>query len=161
MQGQLGLKIAAGILFSALTGLILAFASGNRLLPEAPDKFTYDWRTYFLAERAKEPRGDIALILIGEGSLTGYDYLSPVDRGLLASLVTLVDGAGAKAIGLDLIFTRRSEPKKDAALIEAIRSAHTPIIIGAADHRSEDDQGLAFQEAFIAKTGKPAAHIYF
>ncbi len=162
MQAELSVKIAAGLLFSVLAGLLLALASNLNLLPEAPDKFTYDWRTYFLAERAPASRDDVALVLIDEQTLTGYDYLSPIDRGMLARLINRLDAAGAKAIGLDAIFDRRTEPKKDDELVEAIRAARASIIMGAIDRRSGDDpEGLAFQEAFIAKTGRTAGHIYF
>jgi len=155
-------KLVGAILFSILAGLALAAASRAHLLPAAPDKFTYDWRTYFLTERAERPRDDIAIILINEQSLTGYDYLSPIDRGLIAELVKLADAAAPKAIGLDLIIDRPTEPAKDGALADAIRLAKAPVILGAADSRAGEDPGaLAYQEAFIASTKRPAGHIFF
>jgi CHASE2 domain-containing sensor protein len=160
--GELGKRIIAGLLFSVLAGLVLVAASRAQLLPAAPDKFTYDWRTYFLAEQAPHPRGDIAIIRIDERSLTGYNYVSPIDRGLIAEIVKSADAAGAKAIGLDVIVDRPTEPQKDAALAEAIRQAHAPVILGAVDGRGgESAEGLAFQEDFIAKTGRQAGHIFF
>lgn len=159
---DLGKRIIAGLLFSILAGLVLVAASRAELLPEAPDKFTYDWRTYLLAEQAPQPRRDIAIIYINERSLTGYHYISPIDRGLIAELVKSLDEAGAKAIGLDIIIDRPTEPQKDAALAEAIRDARAPVILGAVDARSRGpSEGLAFQEGFIAKTGRTAGHIYF
>jgi adenylate cyclase len=159
---DLGKRIIAGLLFSILAGLVLVGASRAKLLPAAPDKFTYDWRTYLLAEQAPQPRGDIAIINIDERSLTGYNYISPIDRGLIAEVVKSVDEAGAKAIGLDFIIDRPTEPQKDAALVEAIRQARVPVVLGAVDARSrEPGEGLAFQEDFIAKTGRAAGHIYF
>ncbi len=156
------IKLLAGILFSILAGLALVAASRAHLLPAAPDKFTYDWRTYFLTERAERSRGDIAIVLIGEQSLTGYPYLSPIDRGLTAELVKLVDAASPKAIGLDLIFDRPTEPAKDNALAEAIRRAKAPVVLGAIDGRAGGDaDSLAYQEAFIARTERPAGHIFF
>ena len=137
-------------------------ASRTGLLPAAPDKFTYDWRTYFLAEQAPSPRNDIAILLIDEHSLTGYNYLSPIDRGMIAELVKMADAAGAKAVGLDMIIDRPTEPKKDDVLAEAIRQSHAPVILGALDGRSgETGEALAYQEAFIAKTDHPAGHLYF
>ena len=148
--------------FSVLAGLVLVAASRAQLLPAAPDKFTYDWRTYFLAEQAPHPRDDIAIIRIDERSLTGYNYVSPIDRGLIAEIVKRVDEAGAKAIGLDVIVDRPTEPQKDAALAEAIRQAHAPVILGAVDGRGgESAEGMAFQEDFIAKTGRQAGHVFF
>ncbi len=159
---NLGKRIIAGLLFSILAGLVLVAASRAELLPDAPDKFTYDWRTYLLAEQAPQPRRDIAIIYINERSLTGYHYISPIDRGLIAEVVKSLDEAGAKAIGLDIIIDRPTEPQKDAALAEAIRNARAPVILGAVDSRSGGpSEGLAFQEEFIAKTGRTAGHIYF
>ena len=147
MNGEeLGKRIIAGILFSVLAGLVLVAASRAKLLPAAPDKFTYDWRTYLLAEQAPHPRDDIAIIRIDERSLTGYNYVSPIDRGLIAEIVKRVDEAGAKAIGLDVIVDRPTEPQKDAALAEAIRQAHAPVILGAVDGRggeSAEGHGLS------------------
>ncbi len=159
---DLGKRIIAGLLFSILAGLVLVAASRANLLPAAPDKFTYDWRTYLLAEQAPHPRSDIAIVRINERSLAGYNYVSPIDRGLIAEIVKRVDEAGAKAIGLDIIIDRPTEPQKDAALAEAIRQAHAPVILGAVDARGgELTEGLAFQEDFIAKAGRSAGHIYF
>ncbi len=163
MAGANGtIKLLAGIFVSILAGLALVAASRAHLLPAAPDKFTYDWRTYFLTERAERPRDDIAIILIDEQSLAGYNYLSPIDRGLTAELVKLVDAAGPKAIGLDLIVDRPTEPAKDDALLEAIRGAKAPVVLGAIDSRAGvDADGLAYQEAFISGTKRPAGHIFF
>ena len=103
------LKLLAGTLSSILAGLALVAASHTGLLPAAPDLFTYDWRTYLLAERAAKPSEDIAVILVDERSLTGYNYVSSIDRGLAAELVTLIDAAAPKAIGLNLIFDRPTD----------------------------------------------------
>jgi adenylate cyclase len=155
-------KFVAGVLFSMLAGVALVAASRSNMLPAAPDKFTYDWRTYFLSERAVKSRDDIVIIEIDEESLQGYNYLSPIDRGLVAELVKFVDAAGAKAIGLDLIFDRRTEPAKDDALADAIRKSKSPVVLGAVDGRAEEEaSGLANQEAFFAKAKRPTGHIYF
>jgi adenylate cyclase len=155
-------KLIAGIVFSLAAGLVLAVTSGANLLPAAPDKFTYDWRTALFAERAPHARDDIAIVLIDEKSLAGYSYVSPIDRGLIADLVKLIDSAGPKAIGLDFIFDRRTEPKKDDALVEAIRQARAPVILGAIDARAaESGSGRAFQDGFLSKTARPAGHIFF
>ena len=155
------MRVLAGILFSIIAGLVLVEASRAKLLPAAPDKFTYDWRTYFLAEQAKSPRDDIAILLIDEHSLTGYNYLSPVDRGLIAEIVKYADASGAKAIGLDFVLDRPTEQAKDDALAETLRQARAPIVLGALDGRGgEPAEGLAYQEAFIAKTGRSAGHVF-
>ena len=159
---RLSVKILTGLVFSLAAGLLLVGASRAKLLPAAPDKFTYDWRTYLFAERAPAPRKDIAIILVDEHSLNGYYYLSPIDRGLLAEVIKSVDEAGAKAIGLDVVLDRPTEPQKDKALMEAIKQARATVVLGAHDHRAgETADELAYQEKFIADTGRTAGHFYF
>lgn len=154
-------KLGAGTLLSILIGIALVAASRWNLLPEAPDQITYDWRTYLLTERAARPRDDIAIVLVDERSLSGYPYVSPIDRGMLAELVAAVDAAGPKAIGLDLIFDRATESAKDDALAAALRQTKAPVILGAVDSRGgEDAAGLTDQEAFLARTGRPAGHLF-
>ncbi len=152
--------------FPIIAGLVLAVvlvaASRRGWLPEAPDRFTYDWRTTLLAERADKPRDDIAIVLIDEDSLTGYPFLSPIDRSLSAELIRSIDGAGAKAIGLDFIIDRPSDPAGDAAFTAAVRDSKTPIILGAFDERGfPREKEVAFQNQFLAKVHRPAGHIYF
>jgi adenylate cyclase len=155
-------KLFGGLLFSLLTALLLVTASQTGWLPDAPDRFTYDWRTYLLTEKADKPRGDIAIVLIDEDSLKGYPYLSPIDRGLTAELIRQIDAAHPMAIGLDFIIDRPTEPAKDDALAAAIREAHAPIVLGAIDERAgAGPQSLAWQENFIARVRRPAGHLFF
>lgn len=154
-------KAIAPVIVSLLLATLLVVASRLEWLPEAPDRFTYDWRTALLAERADQPRDDIVIVLIDESSLAGYPYLSPIDRGLTAELVRAIDAAGPKAIGLDLIIDRPTEPHKDASFAEAVRSAKAPVILGAIDERGgPTPQERAYQERFIAQARRLAGHIY-
>jgi CHASE2 domain-containing sensor protein len=43
---------------------------------------------------------------------------SPIDRALLADLVTAIKEAGARAIGLDILFYKPTDEKKDDKLVE-------------------------------------------
>jgi CHASE2 domain-containing sensor protein len=142
------------------------------LLWEAPDRVTYDWRTYLFSERAKATRDDIVLILVDEGSLTGYPYLSPVDRGMTAELIRQIGEARPAAIGLDFIFDRQTEPAKDDALLAVLKdvNARVPVVIGAIDVRSTPELGRLpvkniaeppFQQRVIKEAGLRAGHIYF
>ncbi len=149
------------VLVSLLLAALLVTASEQNWLPDAPDQFTYDWRTALLAPRS-EPREDIAIVLIDEDSLTGYPYLSPIDRGLSAELVRAIDAAGPKAIGLDYIIDRPTEPPKDASFADAVRDAKAPVILGAIDERGAPrPEEAAFQQEFIAKTHRQAGHVFF
>lgn len=155
-------KAVLPVLVALVVATVLLAASRLGWLPDAPDRFTYDWRTALLAERAPQQRNDIAIVLIDEDSLTGYPYLSPIDRGLSAELVRAIDSAGPKAIGLDFIIDRPTEPAKDAALAEAVKSAKAPVIVGAVDERGGPRPSeTAYQAAFLIKTGAKGGHVYF
>lgn len=156
---------------TVLAGLALAFivaaglfgASQVGFKPEGPDAWTYDWRTLLFSQSAPEPRKDIAIVLISEDSVAEYDYISPTDRGMLARLVRALDEAKPKAIGLDFFFDRKSDPVKTAELIEAIKHARTPVVMGAIDKRAGfKPENLQFQEEFFKATGRTTAgHVFF
>ncbi len=157
-----------GLGASALIAAVLVWASRAGLVPDAPDQFTYDWRTALLSDTAPATRDDIAVVLVTDDSLTGYPYRSPIDRGLLAEVVRTVDAAGPKAMGLDFIFDQPTEPAKDTALKEALKSARNHIVAGAIDQRSTGvpERNFKFQEAFLNGAGlsdanRKVGHVYF
>ncbi len=157
------LLIFLGAVWAGLVALGLVLVSQLGMLPEGPDEWTYDWRTFLFSPAAKQPRSDIAVILIDEESMADYDYLSPVDRGLTATLLQAVDTTRPRAVGLDFIFDRKSDDEKTNALITAIHDFSAPIIFGAIDLRVRGfrDEGLDFQENFIKRTGRQAGHVFF
>lgn len=155
-------KIVAATLLSVVTALVLLAASWANLLPEAQDRVLYDWRSYYLTNPTKEQRRDIALVFINEDSLTGYTYLSPINRGLIAELVRVIDAAGAKVIGLDLIIDRPTEPPLDQALTDAVRTAKSAKIVQAVFlGKPGRPQEATFQQAYLTRAGAIPAHLYF
>ncbi len=109
---------------------------------EEPDKFVFYWKVYLFSEKVKVPRKDIAIVYIDDRSLASYPYRSPIDRAFLASLVRDIDSFGPKAIGLDLVFDRPTEPDRDDALRRAINEAKAPIVM----------VGTGTAEAGVSKT---------
>ena len=152
-----------GVLWACVVAAGLTGASLLGVSPEGPDEWTYDWRTLFFSQSADRPREDIAIILIDEKSMHEYDYISPIDRGLVAKLLQGLDTAAPKAVGLDFIYDRRSEDGKTEALINTIKTMRSPIVFGAIDSRIRGfkAEDLRYQEEFIAKTGREAGHVFF
>ena len=152
-----------GIVWAGVLAFALAGFSQAGLLPEGPDEWTYDWRTLLFSPTADGPRKDIAVVVIDDDSMADYDYVSPIDRGFMATLVRALDAAEPRAIGLDFIYDRKSEPDKTEALIGAIHDVKAPIVFGAVDLRirSLQKDNLNYQEDFIAKTGREAGHVFF
>jgi adenylate cyclase len=157
------LHIVAGFIWASIVAVALVALSQMSFLPEGPDEWTYDWRTLFLSPEAESARDDIAIIVINEESMAEYDYVSPVDRGLMSSLLTGLDAAEPKVIGIDFIYDRKSEDAKTQTLIETLRSIKTPVVFGAVDRRVSgfSEENFEYQQNFIAETGRDAGHVFF
>lgn len=150
-----------GVVWGVIVAVAIMAASWANVLPTAPDKWTYDWRTYFLSDQPAKPRDDIAVVLIGEETLAQYPTISPVDRRLLAELVRALDAAGAEAIGLDIIFERETVPEKTDALIAALRQARADIVLGAVNDEIAKlrPEQLAYQQRFLERARRRVGHI--
>ncbi|MCB1743885.1 MAG: CHASE2 domain-containing protein [Gammaproteobacteria bacterium] len=118
------------------------------------EHWTGDFRTALLSHRPKRPHERVALITIDDDTMQPYIYRSPIDRRLLASLVSAIDKAGAKAIGLDFLFLKATEKRKDEELIEALRKARARIVVASADKRVDIRPAQAdYQRRFLKETG--------
>jgi adenylate cyclase len=153
------LRKAAWALFGA-GGFVLTFYLIHA--PDGPQHWSSDLVTAFLSQRPATQDPRIALITVSDETLRALPYISPIDRKLLADVVRAAAGAGAKAIGLDFVFDRASEPAKDDALIAAIHDAGAPVVVGALDQRSPlSADGRDYQTQFLARSGAPPGHLYF
>jgi adenylate cyclase len=145
---------------TGVLGFLLAFFLIH--LPHGPEHWSADLRTAYLSARLDTQHPRIAIIEVTEKTLEHQPYIEPIDRQLLSDLVHRVELATPKAIGLDFVFDRPTETDKDERLIEIIRDAAIPIVMGALDDatlRSDDER--AFQARFLARTNRPAGHLYF
>ena len=123
------------------------------------DHWTADWRTAYLSPRPATQNARVAIVAIGDETLRNYAS-SPIDRGLLASIVTAVDQAGAQVIGLDILFLKQTEAAKDEQLIQAIRNAKATVVLGALDERGDLlPFQREFQGAFLAKAGQRTGYL--
>ncbi len=136
-------------------------------LTEGPAAEGEHWSSDYMIEHISPapPRQNkqIALVYVTDRTLKPFPYTSPIDRGLLARLVRIVDAAGASAIGLDIIFDRETEPSKDSDLIDAINGAHQPVVVGVLDARTPPTAYDAQEQTnFTRKLARAAfGHIYF
>lgn len=155
--GQVG-RFGAGLAFLLAIGALL-FAPRFWPVLTRLDHWTADWRTAYLTPRPATQNPHIAVVAITDETLKNY-VSSPIDRDLLARLVEAVDKAGAKAIGLDILFLKQTEPDKDERLLQAIRSAKAQVIMGALDERGALlPFQREFQTAFLTKAGRPAGYL--
>jgi class 3 adenylate cyclase len=117
---------SAGI--SALIGAAVALAACQTAF-RSFEYFAADARLSHRTVQAK-PRNDLVVIAIDDAALADSPFESPINRGLLASIVEQLDRKGARAIALDVVLDRPSFPEDDARLSAAIAGAHASVILG-------------------------------
>ena len=141
-----------------IVGFVLVFFLIH--LPHGPEHWSADLRTAYLSKRLDKQHDKIVLVEITDRTLDPYPYISPTDRKFLADLIRAIDDAEPKAIGLDFIFDRNTEPGKDDELIGSIRGARTPIVLGALDDDLLPEAQRARQIDFINRAQRPVGHLY-
>lgn len=123
---------------AALIVLIVSAAGASvlatRIVPvlAAAENWLVDLRVSLLST-ARPQHPEIVLVVVNEDTLAGLTYRSPVDRGFLSNVLQWLDAAGAKAIGVDILFDQATEPAKDARLRETILALHAPTVVAWAD----------------------------
>ncbi|HEY4919057.1 MAG TPA: CHASE2 domain-containing protein [Xanthobacteraceae bacterium] len=129
-------------------------------LPHGPEHWSADLRTAWLSDRLPSQHPRIAIVEVTEATLRNSDYLSPVDRSVLARIVRKLGDAGVKVIGLDFELDR--ETAKDTDLLQAIQGSRAQIILGALDERSAlSAERQKFQSRFLADADRPIGHLYY
>lgn len=155
---MLGLLLALAISGAITSGL--ASLSHQTALLRSLEHWTSDWRTALLADRAPTQHPRIAIVLIDDDSILTFPYRSPVDRALLARLVTVLDGAGAQLVALDFLFDQPTEPDKDRALINALASARSKVILGTVDERVPlRAERRTYLGTFLRETGATTGYL--
>lgn len=137
------LALTAAMLAAAL--LVARHGWQLPLLGDA-ERVAYDLRmTAFAPRVAQDPR--IVLIVYTDQTLIATRKRAPLDRGLLARALRAIDAQGPRAIGIDILFDQPQD--EDPALIATLRAMKTPTAIAYAEARSNRDDLIAEQEAFL------------
>jgi adenylate cyclase len=119
-----------------------------------------DVRTALLSDRLPTQHPRVAIVGITDQTLSGFKARLPIDRLLLAKLVEAVDKAGAKAIGIDILFYRTAPADNEDALLDAIRRSEATVVLAAADERLNLTQPQSDRQlAFIASAGCTAGFV--
>lgn len=160
-----GTAVVAGLVTLVL-GVLMATAGP---LLDAVDHWTADLRTAYFTYQLDGPHKRVAFIVINEEAIAEAQktsptkYRSPVDRGLLAGIVTRLDGLGVTAMGIDLIIDQPSEADKDRAFREALSAAKMGIVLSRLDFAEGravvDPEQRAYHDRFLAEAGKPSGYV--
>jgi adenylate cyclase len=146
--------------FTGTIGFLLVFFLIH--LPHGPEHWSGDLRTAYLSKRLDSQHPRVVLVEVTDKTLERNPYVTPIDRRLLADLVRVIDAAAPKAIGLDFVFERPTELLKDEDLLQSIRDARAPVILGALDEGTlRSDGQRAFQAEFLTRANRAAGHLYF
>jgi class 3 adenylate cyclase/CHASE2 domain-containing sensor protein len=119
------LVVPAGV--AMLVTLLSMLAVGRIGFFTDADRFVQD------SEIALRPYGepqdpDIVIAAINEDTLAQFKYRQPIDRSFLSSLVQSLAAKGPRAIGIDILFDRPTEPEKDAALKNTLHTLKVPFV---------------------------------
>jgi len=129
---------------------------------EAGEEWSRDLRLPVgnLRSRATAPYPGIAVVAITESVLDAFPYRSPVDRQFLSDLLKKLAAKHVRAIGLDVLFDRPTEPAKDDALRETLRTLPVPIVVSFVDDpRLMDADGLKYLKEFVPEQSRGMANI--
>ena len=88
-----------------------------------------DVRTSALSDQLPSQHPHVAIVGITDQTLSEYKTRLPIDRALLARLVDAIDAAGAKVIGIDLLFFRTAPADNEDMLIAAVKRAKAKVVL--------------------------------
>jgi adenylate cyclase len=152
------------VLLAAIIAVLASFVLVDLVPRYAPGllRFEYamgDFRTSLLSDQLPSQHPHVAVVGITDETLNDYKTRLPIDRTLLARVVEAIDAAGAKVIGLDLLFYRTAPADNEEVLIDALKRARAKIVLAAADERlGLTPQQMDKQAEFFAKVGRPAGY---
>lgn len=133
---------AALLLVAVLAGRL----SWHTYFTDDAERALFDYRSYMLADAVEQdPR--VVIIAYDDNTLIQLQKRSPLDRGLLARALRNIDGMGAKAIGIDILFDQPQAEDED--LIASLRAMQTPVSIGYANTATNAADIVYEQQQFL------------
>ncbi|WP_374414501.1 CHASE2 domain-containing protein [Novosphingobium colocasiae] len=137
------LAVSGMLLVSAL--LLILFSWNVPVIGDAEDSL-YDLRAFVMAPQVEQdPR--IQIVAYTDQTLRNVRKRSPLDRALLARSLRSLDGMGAKAIGIDILFDQPQDEDED--LIAALRAMKTPTFVAYADLATNKDDINYEQQEYL------------
>ncbi|MEP5187354.1 MAG: adenylate/guanylate cyclase domain-containing protein [Marinomonas sp.] len=140
---QLGpIRMAFTLLFLILAIMIAGLSWKTPLIQDA-ERALYDLRASVFAP-VVEKDDRIVMIVYNEETLRLTGQRSPVDRTILAQSLETIDAAGAKSIGIDILFDMPQDD--DTLLIDTFRSMQTPTYLAYASAETNPEITFAQQQ---------------
>ncbi|QYJ07777.1 adenylate/guanylate cyclase domain-containing protein [Qipengyuania flava] len=110
------------------------------------ERALYDLRSSLLAERIEQD-DRITMVVYDDQTLIAARKRSPLDRGMLAEALRVIDQMEPKAIGIDILFDQPQD--EDAELIETLRAMETPVSVGYANFATNENDIVYDQQVYL------------
>jgi adenylate cyclase len=138
--------VLCAALFIARFSWVLPDGNVPTPLTSEAERAFYDLRAYYAADLVEQdPR--VVLVVYTDQTLIKAQKRSPLDRGMLARTLRNLDGMGAKAIGIDILFDQPQD--EDAELIETLRGMQTPVAVAYANLATNQDDIVYEQQQYL------------
>jgi CHASE2 domain-containing sensor protein len=147
--------LAYGPLAAALIAVLALFYAPSKERIESLMHWPHDWRAVLLADRVSNRYEDIVVVLFDPATFNDA-VVSPIPRDTYAQLIRVLDAMSPRAIGLDMYFVASQDSEKDLLFLDALRSAKSPIVLGAIEADNLDQFHKDFQQQFLSSSGRPA-----
>jgi len=149
-----------GIAFAMVGGAFLA--TGWLAFLTNVENQLVDLRIAYFTPPEAESR-DVAVVTVNEQTVADPALVcrQPLDREYLGRVVEALDRLQARAIGLDYLFDRPTDPAKDRRLKRAIAAAKVPVAIAWAGETSELTPAQRAQiESFTRESGAISGNVH-
>ena len=149
-----GMRLAVAVV---LGSTLMALAAARLVPPLRTADESLGDRLIATSAPARPQHLGIALVLFGEDSFAGLACRSPVDRGMLADMIGVLEAARVRAIGIDVLFDQPTLPALDERLRRAMLGASVPVVaITALDQTPLTERQRHFLNGFTE--GLPRGH---
>lgn len=123
------------------------------------EQWTADVRMIY-GPKAPSTDKDIEIVTITDKVLDQFPYQNPVDRRFLAQLLTTLAAKHVRAIGLDILLDKPTEPAKDELLRQTLRHLPVPVVVSyVEDSRIVAPKDLPFLQQFVPPEDRGMANL--
>jgi adenylate cyclase len=116
-------------IFIARYSWVLPFSAEPTPITNDAERALYDTRAYLSADLVEQD-DRIILVVYDDQALINLEKRSPLPRDALSEALRNLDGMGAKAIGIDILFDQPQS--EDPELVETLRAMQTPTSVAYA-----------------------------
>ena len=135
-------EIALNCFICAIAGIILLGMTCFRILGPVDNRIYDTFLGFSAGGRIAAEGAGIVLLTIDEESLAEVGKRWPWDRRLFAGAIDYLAGAGARAVGIDLLFIESSaDPESDRLLAGAMKKAGNVVIASKLEYLNRSFAG--------------------